>query len=991
MAILNKEQEEAAQFLNGCCMVSAVPGGGKTRTMTERIGKLILEHGVKPANILGVTFTRKAAGEMKDRIVGVLGANVAKGVRLTTIHSFCSQTLRKEGYEFTVLEGFPQLIMIKGIIKRLGYRSEVHAGEAIAHIGWAKNNLVSPEKMSRINDTNAQRIANVYAEYEKIKEREFKIDFTDMLVKVYHLFKDHPDVRARYRNKYRHILVDEYQDTNPLQLEIIKMLVEGSNGSLWVCGDLDQCWHGSCKVKTTQGIKRVEDLAQGDIVPCAYKGAIAHKPIKVIEKQKSKPLIRITTESEKVTHVSYDHRCFVTYPEFNDTIWYLYLMYRQDLGFRIGMLSGGSTNNLRTRMNVENPDRLWLLERCSNEAEAATKESILSLRYQIPKTPYKHSGRGIRLTDKAIQDIFQEFGDNGLTLLIDKYNYRFDYPHYEKHSEQSVSINLIFNQAEHSNQHILVRCENNGKRVRKGFDDYVKARQFAKQLLNEMGAHIIAEKFRMPKYEVGGQPKFLGVVPANQLLVSMSIPVINNGQIVLDKITSLEEVDDDIVYEIEVTDAGNMIADGMVTHNSIYGFTGADVDTMLEFDEIFGGSSTQFTLFNNYRSTPEIIDGCNLLIKHNQQRFNKAIVAVRKSGKAIRLLKGATADEEALNVADEIETLFADGTPYESMAAIYRTNAQSRAFEEILYKRKIPYYLVRSTNFYQRREVRILINYLRLIEDPLSETGDHTLPLILNHPGRYIGKKFIAELKYHASNNDMYLYQALSDMPIDQDYLQRNVTTFLQLLDPLIMQAKTLKPVQVIDHLRKRTNYDRYITEDTVPSPDDIKVANINQLQIASTNHETLTGFLDFVHKMENQALQKESKKKKKGVALMTIHCAKGLEYPVVFVVGMHSGLMPHPKAADERQEEERRICYVGISRAMDILYLSYYTRNMENEVISPSLYLKEITQRNIPVSVEQDNYQEDDTVCEVCGEDLEEQELDKGVCVGCMNTKLEG
>ena len=243
---LNKEQQEAADFFNGIASVVAVPGSGKTMTMTQRIGNLVKKYGVAPESILGLTFTRNAAEAMREKLLPVLD-DLSSRVMLSTIHSFCHFLLRNEGMSFNILTGKDQIIFMRDIMKKLK-ASDLSVGLVLSEISLAKNNLIPVDEFRALyeGDKTMTKVADVYEEYDRQLERKYLLDFDSLLVEAYRLLKDHDEVRKKYMWKFLHLLVDEYQDTNPVQMEIIKTLVDGlsENSSFWVCGDDWQSIYG---------------------------------------------------------------------------------------------------------------------------------------------------------------------------------------------------------------------------------------------------------------------------------------------------------------------------------------------------------------------------------------------------------------------------------------------------------------------------------------------------------------------------------------------------------------------------------------------------------------------------------------------------------------------------------------------------------------------------------------------------------------------------
>ena len=245
---LNPEQQLAAKFHGGICVVIAVPGSGKTKTMMERIGFLVNEYKIPPENILGLTFTRNAADEMRNRLVPVLG-NLSSRVFLATIHSFCYTVLKLEGHTFEILSGKEQLIFMKDVMKKLKIK-DVSFGMALSEVSLAKNNLISVEdfKDLYVGDKTMLKIADVYEAYDREKSKKMLYDFDDLQIETYKLLKEKITVREKYREIFRHLLIDEFQDICPCQMEVLKLLIgnsdDGDGSSFWVTGDDAQSIYG---------------------------------------------------------------------------------------------------------------------------------------------------------------------------------------------------------------------------------------------------------------------------------------------------------------------------------------------------------------------------------------------------------------------------------------------------------------------------------------------------------------------------------------------------------------------------------------------------------------------------------------------------------------------------------------------------------------------------------------------------------------------------
>ena len=609
---LNPDQKKAAKFKDGVCAVIAVPGSGKTRTMMERIGILVKNHGIPPEAILGLTFTRNAADEMRNRLVPVLGELSAR-VFLATIHSFCYWLLKFEGQVFEILSGKDQIRFIRDVMKSLKYK-DLAIGMVLREISLSKSNLIEISEFRDLyaGDKTMLKVADVFEVYDRRKASKMLMDFDDLLVNAYQLLKSNDMVRQKYREIFRHLLVDEFQDTNPIQMEILTLLLQTDNGndsSFWICGDDAQ---------------------------------------------------------------------------------------------------------------------------------------------------------------------------------------------------------------------------------------------------------------------------------------------------------------------------------------SIYGFTGASVGNILNFKSMFP-ESEQIILNLNYRSTPQILRACQNLIRHNEKQIQKALETGNPDGDDVIILESSSEETEALTVVNEIREMVDKGEyNHRDIAVLYRANFQSRYLEEAFQQHKIPYHITNGQCFYDRKEVKILLDYLRVISSPNSDDGNDALVNIINVPNRYIGRKFIQELKDFSSRRGVHLYEGLKSMGIDLVYVRKNVREFTSFMDPLIDDAGNLMPSEVIQLLRSSLDYDRYITDEDIPSPDDVKIANLNQLQLAAARYSSIAAFLEYTESFQDQYVSDN----KDGVSLMTIHKAKGLEFPVVFLVGLVEGILPSKKGD---LEEERRICFVAMSRAMKLLYLSHCLSYL-GQSAKKSIFLDEIT-----------------------------------------------
>jgi len=368
---------------------------------------------------------------------------------------------------------------------------------------------------------------------------------------------------------------------------------------------------------------------------------------------------------------------------------------------------------------------------------------------------------------------------------------------------------------------------------------------------------------------------------------------------------------------------------------SIYSFAGASVNNILNFKKTFQQSEI-FILNINYRSTPQILRACQNLISHNVRKIEKTLKTDNPDGEDVIVLESSSEEGEALSIVNEIRELTEKrGYKYKDIGVLYRANFQSRVIEETFSQMKIPYRIENGLNFYQRSEVRYILDYLRVISNPDSDEGDEALKSILNVPNRYISRKFVQELTEFSNRQNVHLFEGLKSMPVDLPYIRINVRNFIKFMSPLIDFAPNLEPSELIATIRSELDYDRYITDEDVPTPDDVKIANLNQLQLSAARYSSIRDFLQYTDSFD-EVMSND----KEGVALMTVHRSKGLEFPIVFTIGLVDGISPSNKGDIE---EERRIVFVAISRAMKLLYVSY-SHTYLGQKAKRSIFIDEIT-----------------------------------------------
>jgi DNA helicase-2/ATP-dependent DNA helicase PcrA len=380
---------------------------------------------------------------------------------------------------------------------------------------------------------------------------------------------------------------------------------------------------------------------------------------------------------------------------------------------------------------------------------------------------------------------------------------------------------------------------------------------------------------------------------------------------------------------------------------SIYGWRGADIRNILDFESDYPNAKV-IRLERNYRSTGTILKSASAVVARNKQRKGKNLWTDSGEGEKVGLFEAADAEQEALWIAETVEREIRKD-PKARLAVLYRTNSQSRQIEEALRRYNRKYIVVGGFSFYQRAEVKDAMAYLKLLQSPRDSIS---LLRIINTPARGIGKSTMEEVERHASANGMTMWDAIEDMLARQLFSPRAsaaLAAFVSMMNDLRAQAESIGPDRLLRRLLDLTGYWKMIEDD--PSPEsESRLQNLSELVNAAAEAtergEKLAEFLDHAAlAADSDSLDEESQ-----VSLLTMHNAKGLEFPVVFVAGMEEGLFPHSRARDSADalEEERRLCYVAMTRAERRLYLSYarFRRRFGSGVPDasiPSRFLNEV------------------------------------------------
>ena len=602
---LNNKQYEAVINTEGPCLIIAGAGSGKTKVLTHKIAYLIQEKNVLPWNILAITFTNKAANEMKERIANLVG-DVAQDIWMGTFHSICVRILRKFidriGFDtsFIIFDTSDQRTMIKTCLKDLNIDDKMFTDRSVlSEISNAKNQMLEPEAYTAIanGDFRKEKIATVYELYQKRLKENNAIDFDDIINYTIKILNENPDVLEYYANKFKYVLVDEYQDTNKAQFTLITLFAS-NYGNITVVGDSDQ---------------------------------------------------------------------------------------------------------------------------------------------------------------------------------------------------------------------------------------------------------------------------------------------------------------------------------------SIYAFRGADISNILNFEKDFANAKI-IKLEQNYRCTGNILKAANSVIKNNETKYKKELWTENEQGNLPKVYSAENEYDEGSFIVEQINRLRREEYfKYSDFAILYRMNTQSRAIEDILRREDIPYKIVGGLKFYERKEIKDIISYLRLIQNP---SDNLSLKRIINEPKRGIGKTSLDNIEALANQNEISMYEIIKNA--DQYGLNRvfaNSREFISVMEELRAKKDDLVISELIKQTLNKTGYTKALEDENTIEAEN-RIENLEEFLTVAMEFEEESadnGLSEFLEGITLSSDIDNMEDTEDTVTLMTLHSAKGLEFPAVFLVGMEEGIFPGYKSISEPKdlEEERRLCYVGITRAKQYLFLT--------------------------------------------------------------------
>jgi DNA helicase-2/ATP-dependent DNA helicase PcrA len=1000
LAELNPAQREAVTHPEGPLLVLAGAGSGKTRVLTHRVAWLLATGRARPSEILAITFTNKAADEMRERVASLVGG-VSRVMWVMTFHSACARILRAEaprlGYKraFTIYDEADSLRMVKRCMSELELDPKRVVPRAVkAAISSAKNQLVDATDYAEAQASAFEEaVADVYTLYERRMLEASAMDFDDLLVRAVNLLELFEDVRDKYRRIFRWVLVDEYQDTNRAQYRLLQLLSE-EHRNLTVVGDDFQCLVEGTQITMGDGsVKSIEQLCAGDEVLSAHgSGDFRPSSVSGVFRAWERAGIQITTSSGRRVVSTPEHMHFAGYkfgagPQTHLT----YLMWKRGVGFRVGTTRAYTDNNtkptfgLRQRSFSEYADAAWVISTHPDEIDARMAETLLSLRYGLPTLPFMaRVGRRVRQSvvadQERIDQVFAAIDTDaaGHRLLADQ-GLSFQHPHHVPGTflgrRRTVTLTMCGDRRRQTPVHriSMVGRDDEGRAALESLDLSVRPAKAGSDswryetCLKDFGEAVrtvgrvstaldvtvrIMGRFGADKQ---GQvaTNSLPCIPAASIRPGMAMFTVDGSY---DFVETVEKVTvDRPVYDINVDGTHNFIANGLVTHNSVYSFRGADIRNILEFERDFTDAAL-VKLEQNYRSTQTILDAANGLIAHNPSQKPKHLWTDAGRGDPIVVAELDDEHAEARFVASELERLGDEGVSRDEIAIFYRVNAQSRVLEDTLVRFEVPYQVIGGTKFYERAEIKDAMAYLQLLTNPADGVS---FARIVNSPRRGIGQTTQARLLSHANTigEDIWaVFERPESVPGLGSAAVKAVGRFAQTMTGLRARiAQTESVAELLESVLRESGYIEALeAERTIEAEG--RVENLEELvgvagefdaNRAVEGESETSPLEEFLAQISLYSEQDSLQDEESLVTLMTLHNAKGLEYAAVFVIGCEEGVFPHSRSVEEGNlEEERRLCYVGVTRAREQLLMTFARRRSLHGGASwnlPSRFLSEL------------------------------------------------
>jgi DNA helicase-2/ATP-dependent DNA helicase PcrA len=961
---LNDAQRDAVAAPLGAALVLAGAGSGKTRVLVHRVAWLIQVEGASTNSILAVTFTNKAAAEMRARIETLLGIP-GGAMWIGTFHGLTHRLLRLHWREaglpqsFQILDAEDQSRLLRKVLKALELDETRWVPREIQwFINAQKDEGLRARQLNDNGDPTRRQLIKIYQSYEDACQRAGVVDFAELLLRAYELWRDNAPLLQHYRMRFRHVLVDEFQDTNAIQYKWL-MLLCGPEGQPFAVGDDDQCLAAGTEVTMGDGARRtIESIVPGDFVLSNYGGGDL-RPARVTEcfaKRRQGQLVCLHLRSGAVLKSTPEHVHFAGYllGETPQT-YFLHLMHKEGVGYRLGtsqVYTSGQAKPMvgfKQRALQEHADALWIIRTHSCENEARIDEILTSLRFGLPTCPFVPR-KGQSVNGFAHDAVHLERIFNSLDTLVaaerllEEVGLDIDRPHLQPQGRNSnrrnIVITLCGDRRGGAPMHRISIAGVSGKdraeleamglsvRAAKAHDgswryetvraDFGELMTIARRIRDRLEGRFILQGHMLKRS--------LPFITAASIRPGM-VMVNDAGR--FDVVERIEREDHDAdVYDINVERTHNFIAGGVVTHNSIYRWRGARVENLNQFRRDYP-QAVLYKLEQNYRSTGTILKAANALIAHNEGRLGKNLWTSGEDGERVKLYAAFNERDEADFVVNRIREWVERGGMRREIAVLYRSNAQSRVFEEAFLNARVPYRVYGGLRFFERAEIKDALAYLRLVS---SRADDTSFERVVNLPTRGIGAKTLDTLRDSARAGGTSLWTAAvaAVQGVLPQRAAQALQAFLQLIETLTRNVSGMELHEQVDQVIQMSGLIEHFKKERGDRGEG-RVENLLELVSAAkgfspegeTDMQPLESFLAHavLESGEGQADPYAD-----CVQMMTLHTAKGLEFPVVFLAGMEDGLFPHQRSIADLAslEEERRLCYVGATRAMRHLYITY-------------------------------------------------------------------
>jgi DNA helicase-2/ATP-dependent DNA helicase PcrA len=966
---LNGPQAEAVAHVHGPLVVFAGAGSGKTRVITYRIANLIATHRVPPWRILAVTFTNKAADEMRQRLVRLVGPGIVRDLWIGTFHSVCLRLLRRHhdaaglGRAFVVYDADDQKALCKRVLAELGLAEKRYAPQQVlARIHHEKQNARGPAEMetrSYFDDA----IRRAYELYERQLRAANAVDFEDLLLGVLRLAEGEPSAaRDDLRGRFDHVLVDEFQDTNLVQYRLVRAFA-GEHRNVCVVGDDDQCLVGGSLVTMADGTERpIERIEAGDLVLSSY-GSGDLRPARVtdvFQRHRDGEGVAITLRSGRRLVSTPDHTHFAGYrlgpsPQLHFT----YLMHKRGVGWRLGtsqIYTAGQAKPMvgfAQRLLQERADALWIVGTHPTENEARADEYILSLRHGVPTLPFVPrkgtSVHGLVHDPAYIARVFAALDtEAGALQLLAERGLSPEHPHHRPRSRNSNRRNVVVTlcgdrrgaspmhrisivgadaegRASLEGMGLSVRPAKNGSaswRFETASGDLARIDEWVKRIGRAFEVNLFFTARLGAQNGDRAETNSLPFMPASAVMPGMAMFREDGDYDVVERVDRVQL--DEPVYDLNIERTHNFIANGILTHNSIYRWRGADVRNILGFTRDLPDARL-VKLEQNYRSSGHVVRAALGIIRHAHEREPKELWTANPDGEPVTLVQAHNERDEAGWVVGQIRAAIDAGTPPERIAVFYRVHAQSRVLEEAMRAANLPYQIIGGHKFFERAEIKDVLAYLRLAVNPRS---DLDLARIVNVPPRRIGDRTVERLLGAARARAVGAFEAIRPLCAEEKMAAATRTALLEFaetIEALGRMAGSAAPSEVAREALERSGYLGWL-EGADTAEADARLENVKELVGGIGEYEreameagerpTLGEYLARITLYtEQDALENAPR-----VPMMTVHAAKGLEFDVVFLTGMEEKLFPYVSAREAAEprdvDEERRLAYVAVTRA---------------------------------------------------------------------------